>query len=124
MSAPKILIVDDSAMIRITVRKTLESVEFDVSDAKDGKEGLEKAISAEKPFDLILTDLNMPIMNGLEMIEELRKTEEYSETPIVMLTTESGQDAMEVGQKHGVSSWLVKPFQPDELIESVGGMLF
>ena len=124
MSGPRILIVEDSAMVRITVKRTLMSVDFGVEEAKDGQEGLDKAIQSETPFDLILTDLNMPNMDGLTMIQKLRETEAYAHTPIVMLTTESGEDKKAIGHNSGISAWLVKPFQPEALIETVGGMLF
>ncbi len=124
MSGPRILIVEDSAMVRITVKRTLMSVDFGVEEAKDGQEGLDKAMQANPPFDLILTDLNMPNMDGLTMIQKLRETDAYAETPIVMLTTESGEDKKAIGHNSGISAWLVKPFQPDALIETVGGMLF
>jgi len=124
MSGPRILIVEDSAMVRITVKRTLASVDFAVEEAKDGQEGLDKAVQSDPPFDLILTDLNMPNMDGLTMIQKLRETEAYAETPIVMLTTESGEDKKAIGHNSGISAWLVKPFQPDALIETVGGMLF
>lgn len=121
--APRILIVEDSMMVRMTVKRTLASVEFEVDEAKDGQEGLDKAL-AGVPYDLILTDLNMPNMDGLTMIKNLRQTDAYKDTPIVMLTTESGEDKMSVGHEQAVSAWLVKPFQPDALIELIGGMLF
>ncbi len=124
MSGPRILIVEDSTMVRITVKRTLLSVDFGVEEAKDGQEGLDKALQAETPFDLILTDLNMPNMDGLTMIQKLRETEKYADTPIVMLTTESGEDKKAIGHSSGISAWLVKPFEPDALIETVGGMLF
>ncbi len=124
MSGPRILIVEDSTMVRITVKRTLLSVDFGVEEAKDGQEGLDKALQANPPFDLILTDLNMPNMDGLTMIQKLRETEAYAETPIVMLTTESGEDKKAIGHHSGISAWLVKPFEPDALIETVGGMLF
>ena len=124
MSAPRILIVEDSTMVRITVKRTLLAVDFIVEEAKDGQEGLNKAIQADVPFDLILTDLNMPIMDGLTMIKKLRETDSYSSTPIVMLTTESGEDKKAMGHESGISAWLVKPFKPDALVETVGGMLF
>jgi two-component system chemotaxis response regulator CheY len=124
MSGPKILIVEDSTMVRITVKRTLLSVDFGVEEAKDGQEGLDKAIQSEPPFDLILTDLNMPNMDGLTMIQKLRETQNYADTPIVMLTTESGEDKKSIGHNSGISAWLVKPFEPDALIETVGGMLF
>jgi len=120
--APKILIVDDSMMVRMTVKRTLLSVDFEVVEAKDGAEGLAKA--KESSYDLILTDLNMPNMDGLTMIQNIRQLPAYAETPIVMLTTESGDDKKSIGHESGVSAWLVKPFQPDHLIEVVGSMLF
>ncbi len=124
MSGPRILIVEDSTMVRITVKRTLLSVDFGVEEAKDGQEGLDKALQSEPAFDLILTDLNMPNMDGLTMIQKLRETEKYADTPIVMLTTESGEDKKSIGHSSGISAWLVKPFEPDALIETVGGMLF
>jgi len=120
--APKILIVEDSMMVRMTVKRTLASVDFAVVEAKDGAEGL--AAAKAEPFDLILTDLNMPNMDGLTMIRHIRELPAYSETPIVMLTTESGEDKKAIGHGSGVSAWLVKPFEPDHLIEVVGSMLF
>ncbi|PIW51200.1 MAG: response regulator [Zetaproteobacteria bacterium CG12_big_fil_rev_8_21_14_0_65_54_13] len=120
--APKILIVDDSMMVRMTVKRTLLSVDFEVVEAKDGAEGLAKA--QESVYDLILTDLNMPNMDGLTMIQNIRQLPAYAEIPIVMLTTESGDDKKSIGHESGVSAWLVKPFQPDHLIEVVGSMLF
>ena len=120
--APKILIVDDSMMVRMTVKRTLLSVDFEVVEAKDGAEGLAKAQGSQ--FDLVLTDLNMPNMDGLTMIQNIRQIPSYVETPIVMLTTESGDDKKSIGHESGVSAWLVKPFEPDHLIEVVGSMLF
>jgi len=122
--APRILIVEDSTMVRITVKRTLSSVDFEVEEAKDGAEGLEKAKQAATPYDLILTDLNMPNMDGLSMIQNIRQIPDYADTPIVMLTTESGEEKKAVGHESGVSAWLVKPFEPDALVEMVGGMLF
>jgi len=125
MSGPRILIVEDSTMVRITVKRTLAKVDFQVDEAKDGQIGLDMATaSQDAPYDLILTDLNMPNMDGLTMIQNIRAMPAYAETPIVMLTTESGEDKKAVGHESGVSAWLVKPFEPDALIEMVGGMLF
>jgi len=125
MSGPRILIVEDSTMVRITVKRTLAKVDFQVEEAKDGQIGLDMAIaSADNPYDLILTDLNMPNMDGLTMIQNIRAISAYAETPIVMLTTESGEGKKAIGHESGVSAWLVKPFEPDALIEVVGSMLF
>ncbi|MDX8390171.1 MAG: response regulator [Mariprofundaceae bacterium] len=122
--APRILIVEDSTMVRLTVKRTLVGVEFDVTEAKDGVEGLTAVEQSSPPFDLILTDLNMPNMDGLTMVQKIRALPGYDETPIVMLTTESGEEQKSVGHEAGISAWLVKPFEPDALIEMVGGMLF
>jgi len=125
MSGPRILIVEDSTMVRITVKRTLASVDFNVDEAKDGQIGLDMALaSSDNPYDLILTDLNMPNLDGLSMIQQLRETAAYADTPIVMLTTESGEEKKAVGHGSGISAWLVKPFEPDALIETVGSMLF
>jgi len=125
MSGPRILIVEDSTMVRITVKRTLISVDFNVDEARDGQIGLDMALaSSDNPYDLILTDLNMPNLDGLSMIQQLRETAAYAETPIVMLTTESGEEKKAVGHGSGISAWLVKPFEPDALIETVGSMLF
>jgi len=125
MSSPRILIVEDSTMVRITVKRTLASVDFVVDEAKDGQIGLDMALaSSDSPYDLILTDLNMPNLDGLSMIQQLRQTDAYVETPIVMLTTESGEEKKSIGHDSGISAWLVKPFEPDALIETVGSMLF
>jgi len=123
MSGPRILIVEDSMMVRMTVKKTLSSVDFVVEEAKDGVEGLARA-QAGAPFDLILTDLNMPNMDGLTMINRLRAIPAYANTPIVMLTTESGEEKKIAGHSSGVTAWLVKPFSGDALIEMIGSMLF
>lgn len=122
--APRILIVEDSTMVRITVKRTLAAVEFDVEEARDGAEGLSKVQTAATPFDLILTDLNMPNLDGLSMVQAIRALPGYAQTPIVMLTTESGEEKKSVGHGAGISAWLVKPFEPDDLVEMVGGMLF
>lgn len=122
--APRILVVEDSTMVRITVKRTLAAVDFEVDEARDGAEGLAKAQSAAPPYDLILTDLNMPNLDGLSMVKAIRATAGYAQTPIVMLTTESGEEKKSVGHDSGISAWLVKPFEPDALVEMVGGMLF
>jgi len=125
MSGPRILIVEDSTMVRITVKRTLLSVDFNVDEAKDGQIGLDMALaSSDNPYDLILTDLNMPNLDGLSMIQKIREIAAYADTPIVMLTTESGEEKKAVGHGSGISAWLVKPFEPDALIETVGSMLF
>ena len=112
-----ILAVDDSASIRQMVAFTLKSSGYEVVEAVDGMDGLEKARSMS--FNLILTDQNMPRMDGLTLVKNLRALAQYKTAPILMLTTESS-DAMKVqGKAAGATGWLVKPFDPQKLIEVV-----
>lgn len=112
-----ILAVDDSASIRQMVAFTLKSSGYEVIDAVDGMDGLEKAKA--KTVNLVLTDQNMPRMDGLTLIKNLRALPQYKAVPILMLTTESS-DAMKVqGKAAGATGWLVKPFDPQKLIEVV-----
>ena len=115
--AKKILTVDDSASIRQMVTFTLNSAGYDVIEAADGQEGLEMA--QEKVVDLVLTDQNMPRMDGLTLIKNLRAMAPYSKVPILMLTTESGDAIKAQGKAAGATGWLVKPFDPQKLLEVV-----
>ncbi|MBO9499110.1 MAG: response regulator [Novosphingobium sp.] len=110
-----ILTVDDSPSLRMAIRIALTGAGYDVTEAGDGVEGLTKANGAK--FDMIITDLNMPNMDGLTMIRELRKDPAQCGTPIIFLTTES-DDAMKAQAKAaGATGWLVKPFVPDQLVK-------
>ena len=113
----KILIVDDSSSMRQMVKFTLTEEGYDVEEAVDGKDGVDK-VSDVNP-ELIITDINMPNMNGIELIEAVRKTDAYKFTPIIVLTTESEQSKQDAGKKAGASAWLIKPFTPEQLIETV-----
>jgi two-component system chemotaxis response regulator CheY len=115
--AKTILAVDDSASIRQMVSFTLKSAGYDVIEAVDGVDGLDKAKG--KKADLILTDQNMPRMDGLTLIKSLRALSQYSTTPILMLTTESSDSMKSQGRAAGATGWLVKPFDPQKLIEVV-----
>ena len=113
MSA-SILTVDDSASLRMAIRIALTGAGYVVTEASDGAEGLAKATATR--FDLIVTDLNMPNMDGLSMIRALRQQPAQAGVPIIFLTTES-DDAMKAQAKAaGATGWLVKPFQPEQLI--------
>jgi two-component system, chemotaxis family, chemotaxis protein CheY len=115
--AKSILAVDDSASIRQMVSFTLKSSGYEVVEAVDGMDGLEKAKG--KSFNLVLTDQNMPRMDGLTLIKSLRGLPQYKTVPILMLTTESS-DAMKLqGRAAGATGWLVKPFDPQKLVEVV-----
>ncbi len=110
----KILAVDDSASIRQMVIFTLQSAGYEVVDAIDGKDGLAKAGTGK--FDMVITDLNMPNLDGIGLITALRKLPGYSFTPILMLTTESQAEKKDAGRKAGATGWIVKPFNADQLI--------
>lgn len=112
-----ILAVDDSASIRQMVTFTLKSSGYEVTEAVDGMDGLEKAKG--KTFNLILTDQNMPRMDGLTLIKNLRGMAQYKSVPILMLTTESSDAMKQQGRAAGATGWLVKPFDPQKLVEVV-----
>jgi two-component system, chemotaxis family, chemotaxis protein CheY len=112
-----ILAIDDSASIRQMVSFTLKSAGYDVLDAVDGQDGLEKAKSNN--ISLVLTDQNMPRMDGLTLIRTLRALPQYKTTPILMLTTESSDAMKQQGRAAGATGWLVKPFDPQKLLEVV-----
>ena len=115
--AKTILAVDDSASIRQMVSFTLKSAGYEVVEAVDGMDGLEKAKA--RNVNLVLTDQNMPRMDGLTLIKSLRSTPQYAATPILMLTTESSDAMKSQGRAAGATGWLVKPFDPQKLIEVV-----
>jgi len=115
--AKTILAVDDSASIRQMVAFTLKGAGYEVVEAVDGQDGLNK--SKAKSFNLILTDQNMPNMDGLTLIKSLRATPSYKAVPILMLTTESGEAMKAQGKAAGATGWLVKPFDPQKLLDVV-----
>jgi len=113
--AKTVLSVDDSSSIRQMVSFTLKGAGYEVIEASDGQEGLEKA--KMKTVDMVLTDQNMPRMDGLTMIKNLRALPSYRNVPILMLTTESGDAMKQQGKAAGATGWLVKPFDPAKLLE-------
>jgi two-component system chemotaxis response regulator CheY len=112
-----ILTVDDSVSVRQMVSFTLRRAGHEVIEAVDGKDGLDKA--EQHKVDLIITDLNMPNMDGIQMISAIRELPEFAFTPILMLTTEAQPEKKEAGRKAGAMGWLVKPFNADQLITVV-----
>lgn len=110
----RVLSIDDSSSIRHMVSFTLRGAGYEVAEAVDGRDGLAKAGSGR--FDLIVTDLNMPHMDGIQLIAAVRKLPGYSFTPILMLTTESQAEKKDAGRKAGATGWIVKPFGADQLI--------
>ena len=112
-----ILIVDDSASMRSVVDMTLTQAGYTVISAVDGEDALAK-LSGDK-FHLIISDVNMPKMDGIEFVQKVKEHPKYRFTPIIMLTTEAGMDQKEKGRAAGVRAWFVKPFQREQLLEAV-----
>ncbi|MBW7860815.1 MAG: response regulator [Rhodocyclaceae bacterium] len=119
--AKKILAVDDSASIRQMVSFTLKSQGYQVVEAVDGQDGLAKAKAQQ--VDLVLTDQNMPRMDGLTMVRMLRGMPNYRSVPILILTTESSESMKAQGKSAGATGWIVKPFDPNKLLEVVRKVL-
>jgi two-component system chemotaxis response regulator CheY len=113
----KILAVDDSASLRQMVAFTLKGAGYDVIEAEDGADGLAKATAT--PVNVVLTDQNMPNMDGLTLVKSLRALPQYASTPILLLTTESSDDMKAKGKAAGATGWLVKPFDPAKLLEVI-----
>lgn len=112
-----ILIVDDSSSIRQLASFTLKSKGHQVTESSNGQEGLNEAKKSN--FDVIITDLNMPVLDGVDMTKEIRGLSAHKATPILMLTTESEQGKKDQGKAAGVTGWIVKPFNPDTLLKTV-----
>ncbi len=117
----KILAVDDSASMRQMVAFTLKGAGHTVTDAADGQQALD--IAKTQSFDVVLTDVNMPVMDGITLTRELRALPAYRFTPILVLTTEAGGDKKQEGRSAGATGWLVKPFNPDQLLATVKKVL-
>jgi two-component system chemotaxis response regulator CheY len=115
--AKTILVVDDSGSLRQMVVFSLKAAGYGIVEAVDGKDGLEKARA--QAFDLVLTDQNMPNMDGLTLIKSLRDLPSCHEVPILMLTTEASAEMKARGRTLGATGWLVKPFDPQRLIDVV-----
>jgi len=111
------LIVDDSASMRQLVSFSIKDAGFDVVQAENGKDALSKLNGTK--VDMVITDLNMPEMDGIELIRQLRARPEFKFTPVVMLTTESQEAKKQEGKTAGASGWIVKPFSPEKLLEVV-----
>jgi two-component system chemotaxis response regulator CheY len=113
----QVLTVDDSSSVRQMVSFTLRKLGYEVVEAVDGKDGLGKATGGK--FDLIITDLNMPNLDGIQLISAVRKLPGYAFAPILMLTTESQAEKKDEGRKAGATGWIVKPFNADQLVSAV-----
>ena len=116
----KILVVDDSSTVRTSILYTVRESGYETGEAKNGREALQW-LHDNRP-DLIICDVNMPVMDGISFLKTIKQDEAYSLCrfiPILMLTTESEQSMIEEGKKAGVRAWMLKPFEPDRLLNSV-----
>jgi two-component system chemotaxis response regulator CheY len=116
-----ILVVDDSLLVRSQLRVALEAKGVRVIEAENGSEGLWRA--RENSVDLVLADVHMPVMDGLRMIEEIRKLREYAETPIFVLTSDAASSRVAEGKKAGANGWLLKPVNTDLLWKAIEKVL-
>ena len=117
----RLLAVDDSASMRQMVAFTLSSAGFEVAEAPDGAAAL--AMAQKEKFRLVLADVNMPNMDGLTLVKNLRTLADYKFTPLLMLTTEAGPEKKAEGKAAGATGWLVKPFNPEQLLNTVKRVL-
>jgi two-component system chemotaxis response regulator CheY len=116
-----ILTVDDSSTMRQMITFTLKGASFDVVEAGDGVEALE--VAKGKKLSLIITDVNMPRMDGITLVQRLRALPEFKFTPILVLTTESDAIMKQKGKEAGATGWIVKPFSPEKLLDVVNKVL-
>jgi two-component system, chemotaxis family, chemotaxis protein CheY len=119
--AKTILIVDDSASIRQVVSMALKGAGYDVLEGVDGKDALSK-LSGQK-IHLIISDVNMPNMDGITFVQEVKKLPAYKFVPVIMLTTESTEEKKQQGQLAGAKAWVVKPFQPQQMLAAVAKLV-
>ncbi len=112
-----ILAVDDSISMRQMVTHTLKTAGYDVVEAGDGSQALGKA--KQQRVNAVITDVNMPVMDGITLVRELRALPEYKFTPILLLTTESSPEKKAEGKAAGATGWLVKPFNPEQLLATI-----
>ena len=119
---PAILVIDDSATMVMSLSRVLKNAGYEVETASNGKEGVAKLAAGLKP-SVILTDINMPQMDGIAFIKEARKSASTRFTPIIVLTTESGGQKRDEARTAGASAWLTKPTEPNELLTALKQLL-
>ncbi|MDH2435418.1 response regulator [Pokkaliibacter sp. MBI-7] len=119
--AKTILIVDDSASIRQVVGMTLKNAGYDVIEGVDGKDALSKLDG--RKVHLIISDVNMPVMDGITFLKNVKQLPAYKFTPVIMLTTEAGDAKKAEGQAAGAKAWVVKPFQPAQMLTAVSKLI-
>ena len=119
--AKKILIVDDSSSVRTVARMALREKGYDVVEASNGREALSK-LDGER-CHLVISDVNMPQMDGITLLKEIKRHPNYKFTPVIMLTTEAGEDKKQEGRAAGAKAWITKPFQPQVLVDAVAKLI-
>ena len=117
----RILIVDDSSSMRTVAGIALRGAGYEVLEAGNGQEGLAK-LDGER-IHLIISDVNMPVMDGIEFLKEVKRHPNYRFTPVIMLTTEAGEDTKAAGRAAGAKAWIVKPFQPTVMLDAVSKLV-
>jgi len=116
-----ILVVDDATSIRLMMDLSLDNAGYQVSQAGDGEQALQ--LAKQQLFDLVITDINMPNMNGFVLITKLRALPGYEHTPILTLTTEDSDTKKQQGKKAGATGWITKPFSPEKLVTTINRLL-
>lgn len=116
-----ILIVDDSASIRQVVGIALKGAGYTVVEAADGKDALDK-LETQK-FNLVISDVNMPNMDGITFVKNMKQKPNYKFTPVIMLTTEGSDEKKKEGQAAGAKAWVVKPFRPEQMLQAVSMLI-
>jgi len=116
-----IMTVDDSASVRLMVNFTLRELGYEIIEAENGKEALKKL--EKKQIHMMITDINMPEMDGISLVKKMRQSPDYKFIPIIMLTTESQVEKKNAGKQAGATGWIVKPFKPDQLVAVVKRVL-
>ncbi|MBS1190055.1 MAG: response regulator receiver protein [Rhodocyclaceae bacterium] len=116
-----VMIVDDSASLRQVVSITLKGAGYEVVEASDGKDALGKLDG--RKLHLIISDVNMPNMDGIAFLKAAKQLPDYKFTPVIMLTTEAGEGKKQEGQAAGAKAWVVKPFQPQQMLSAVSKLI-
>jgi len=119
--AKKVMVVDDSPSLREVVGIALKTAGYEVTEAENGQDALAKL--AQVRVNLVICDVNMPVMDGIEFLKQVKKRAEYRFLPILMLTTESRESRKEEGQLAGARAWVVKPFRPEQILNAVSRLM-
>jgi two-component system, chemotaxis family, chemotaxis protein CheY len=117
----KILVVDDSPSLRQIISIVLTTAGYDVIEAENGQQALDNLDGSK--IHLAICDVNMPVMDGIEFVKNVKSTPNYRFLPIIMLTTESGENRKQEGREAGVKAWVVKPFRPDQILNAVSKLI-